>query len=658
MSGAVSAAQQLGALPSNPMAVIGAAGAEKQKIDADVYAGLKGTMAADKAAYDKAADGYAPVKLEKPPPPPQVDPLKGFASAAGLFATIASAFTHTPAINAMNGLASAINAAKQSDWQAYEAGYRQWKDNTETMIQNHRLQAEDMKAALDKSREDLALGTAMGKAAAAQADDKIALAQWQQGEYDHLAQLAMERERLAMSAETHKLEIEKLHDDLQDRRVRQGFAQEMAAAPDDATRARVRQKISDYEAAHVEGAAATQAYREQLLGKPLSASAASERDVEISVAAEFREAHGRDAVRGDPADDAELANLRKNARKEEKPTAFSAPAVAQIKKPDGTTEMILAQQDKTTGQWVTADEKRAPVEGVTELVKSSDIVDKNDPEVQKVAAAIAGYKMAPLSGYVMSTRFGKSVTAALTDINPSYDATKFTEKAAAVRAFSTGPEAQKVNSFNSVVSHFDMYEQLADALNNNDMQTLNSVANRIASEFGGTAPTSLEAAKAIIGQEVVKAIVPGAGGEQERQAAADKLSSAQTPQQLKEALDVYREMMGTQLNTLARQYERTTGLDDFDSLLTPRAKAVWESTKAMDAPPLPARSGVTAPPAGPVTPPRAAAPGRGMMGGGTGATQLPPEVRARLKDGVVSTFRVGGGTQDWTLRNGVPVQVH
>ena len=41
-------------------------------------------------------------------PPPTNDPLKMFSSAAGLFALAAAAFTRTPAISAMNGLAAAI----------------------------------------------------------------------------------------------------------------------------------------------------------------------------------------------------------------------------------------------------------------------------------------------------------------------------------------------------------------------------------------------------------------------------------------------------------------------------------------------------------------------------------------------------------------------
>src|ERR1700739_3000361 len=56
-------------------------------------------------------------------PPPQIpapDPIRGFASAASIFALIASAFTHTPAAAAMDGMAAAINAANKHDMDAYD----------------------------------------------------------------------------------------------------------------------------------------------------------------------------------------------------------------------------------------------------------------------------------------------------------------------------------------------------------------------------------------------------------------------------------------------------------------------------------------------------------------------------------------------------------
>ena len=161
--------------------------AKKQAETAPIYERMKADATADRAAYEKVAENYKPVEQTKPPPPPENDPLKGFASAAALFAGIASAFTHTPAINAMNGMAGAINAAKASDWKSYEANYKTWKDNTELAIQNHKLQAEDMKAALEKMQTDISTGVAMAKAVAAQSDDNIAAKLLQEGQYEKLS---------------------------------------------------------------------------------------------------------------------------------------------------------------------------------------------------------------------------------------------------------------------------------------------------------------------------------------------------------------------------------------------------------------------------------------------------------------------------------------
>jgi hypothetical protein len=165
-------------------------------------------VATEQERFDKMAADYKPVEQTKPPPPPENDPLKGFASAASVFALIASAFTHTPAINAMNGMAAAINATKANDWKAYEEGYKQWKENTELAIKNHELQANDMKLALETMQTELSTGMAKADAAAASANDVVAAKLLNEHRLEDYGKLMDERARTALAMKEYALKVD------------------------------------------------------------------------------------------------------------------------------------------------------------------------------------------------------------------------------------------------------------------------------------------------------------------------------------------------------------------------------------------------------------------------------------------------------------------
>ena len=188
------------AMVQSTIAQMEAAQRDKEQRTAPIYDEMVKNYRQDQARFEKMADSYHPVQPIPQPVPPENDPMKGFGSAAGMFAMLASAFTHTPAVNAMNGMAAAINATRDGDQQAYQNAMTQWKTNTEMAIQNHKLQADDMKAAMDMMKDDLSAGKAMAETVAAQSQDQIGLAQIKLGAWDKLAehQQAMQAAALNM----------------------------------------------------------------------------------------------------------------------------------------------------------------------------------------------------------------------------------------------------------------------------------------------------------------------------------------------------------------------------------------------------------------------------------------------------------------------------
>src|SRR6185295_8907056 len=164
----------------------------------------------------------------------------------------------------------------------------------------------------------------------------------------------------------------------------------------------------------------------------------------------------------------------------------------------------------------------------------------------------------------MRTPYGQAGMAKVYENNPEYRAQSYNASNKAQSAFATGKQGDAVRSFNVVISYLNTLDKLTDALNNRDVQALNQVSNAFKQQFGSPAPTNFNAAKAIVGDEIIKAIVAGGGALADRENAQNQINAANTPAQLKGVIKTYKELMAGQLKGLKKQYEDTTFLRDFD----------------------------------------------------------------------------------------------
>jgi hypothetical protein len=171
------------------------------------------------------------------------------------------------------------------------------------------------------------------------------------------------------------------------------------------------------------------------------------------------------------------------------------------------------------------------------------------------------------------------VLAAVKTQYPDYDPGTYAERQASNRAFSAnGKMGQAVKSFNVGLAHLDTLSDLATKLDNGQIPVLNAAGNYIAQQSGGTAQTNFAAAKNIVTDEVVKAIVGGGGGVGDRDKAAATINAAQNPQQLQQAIGTVKTLMGGQLVGLEQSYRAGTGKKDFrDKYLSPEAQKAFDS---------------------------------------------------------------------------------
>lgn len=189
---------------------------------------------------------------------------------------------------------------------------------------------------------------------------------------------------------------------------------------------------------------------------------------------------------------------------------------------------------------------------------SGDAVENN-------AKMIAEGRIPPLTGYALRTPLGMKTMARVMEINPDYQGVDYGTAAKANKDFATGKQGNTVRSFNVALAHLDTLDQLADALNNKDSLAINKIGNYVATQTGSPAPTNFVAAKKIVADEIVKAIVGSGGGVQDREEAARSIDAANSPAQLKGVISTYKDLMRGQIGGLRQQYEATTGRNDFDT---------------------------------------------------------------------------------------------
>lgn len=160
---------------------------------------------------------------------------------------------------------------------------------------------------------------------------------------------------------------------------------------------------------------------------------------------------------------------------------------------------------------------------------------------------------------------------------PSYDASQYGSKVKARNDFTTGKNGNTVRSLNVAVQHLDQLGQLSDALGNGNIQVANQIGNAFNTQFGASQANNFNAAKQIVGDEIVKAVVGAGGGAGDRDKAAATINAASSPQQLKGVIQTYQGLMSGQLGGLKQQYEKSTGLNDFEDYLAPETKEKLEA---------------------------------------------------------------------------------
>lgn len=264
------------------------------------------------------------------------------------------------------------------------------------------------------------------------------------------------------------------------------------------------------------------------------------------------------------------------------PTQAPPVALRTIRLPDGRTAQVNPMDNKQTidaasdlQQVIGPDGKptlmpKGLAAGATPYNAQTFV---NPAAASSIADLIAHYKMAPLSGMALKTAQGQETMAQVQAINPNYDSTSYQTKQQARTAFAKGKQGDTVRSLSVATDHLDQLTEAATALKNGGIPAANKVANFFSEQTGNSSVTNFNAMKEIVGDEVVKAVVGATGAAGDREAIKKSFSAANSPEQLLGVIQKYKGLMGGQLKGLRQQYSKSTGLDDFDEMVSPNAQA-------------------------------------------------------------------------------------
>ena len=457
---------------------------------------------------------FKPITYNAPKPLSLVEQL---GSTTMLFAMLGGLFTRNHAVTALNAATSALNGFKEGNEAQAKQAMDQWKTANENMVQAARFQQEVynnvMKDVNDRVQYEEQLNTAKGKertaklkAAALALDDNVMLAQLEReqakGAYDELER----RRRLQEAHEEHAQKLE--------------AAQEKKETKD--------------------------ALTAQLADPAFLLLPADEA---LTKVAEM----GTDAV--------EMFN---------KPSFQTTLTAARVKAIKNTEAYKTADGNLQLAMLADAGEKRAAID----LSKRREREEKGKlTEQEQIDRTIVDERIArglapmPASGKAgtETDRAYNATLARVLKINPAYDPTEYgnAEKILAGWRDGAKKDGSEIKAYNTATHHLNLMDELVDALNTRNQQTINSAIKRIAAAIGQPQleNAGVDTMSAILADEITKATLGNPGSAGERVAREAKFVSTLPIDVLKTNIATSKAAIGGRLASSQKSFETGTKRD-------------------------------------------------------------------------------------------------
>lgn len=213
-----------------------------------------------------------------------------------------------------------------------------------------------------------------------------------------------------------------------------------------------------------------------------------------------------------------------------------------------------------------------------------------DPQQAAQVKALAEGRMAFPTGTALKSPYWQQMLSAVSQYDPSFDAVNYNARSGTRKAFTSGKEAQTVNSLNTVAEHLGALSDAVQNLNNSSFQPYNAAKNKVADLLGDKDIATFNTTKKAVADEVAKVWRATGGSEADIQENLKNLSGSQSPEQLNAAIGTLTRLISGKVSALQDQYKQGMGTTkQVKSLVSPEAQKSYRTVlkrAGMDAPAL------------------------------------------------------------------------
>ena len=175
-----------------------------------------------------------------------------------------------------------------------------------------------------------------------------------------------------------------------------------------------------------------------------------------------------------------------------------------------------------------------------------------------------------------------ALVAAVQQYKPDFYQPTYKTQADVQKDFTSGPTSKNITAINTTIAHMGTMLKAADALDNGNIPLANQAMNTVLTAFGKPQVNNFEIAKQAVGNELMRVFRQVQASEQETQAWESRFKSANSPQQIREAIGMGVELLKGRIDSVDDQWKRGMNTDQgYPNLLSPKSKAVVDATKVI-----------------------------------------------------------------------------
>lgn len=182
-----------------------------------------------------------------------------------------------------------------------------------------------------------------------------------------------------------------------------------------------------------------------------------------------------------------------------------------------------------------------------------------DPGLARTVKLLTDYKIPLPSGMALKTPYWQKALELASAYDPTFDGTQYTTRKRIREDFTSGAASKNIRSANTAVGHVGTLYDAIEGLNNSRWQPYNRINNFIRTQKGNPAVVKFNVAATAVENELATLFKGTGATDQEIKEWRQALNAAQSPEQLKGAVNQAITLLKSRLYALRDQYDKGMG---------------------------------------------------------------------------------------------------